>query len=117
MHFFSQAVARETNRCFWLHLGVLLGVHPMALQASCRDRCAALSAKIADLDARDAFEDCQFFSEPIRSVLRRRGAVNSAGVVREQLRGRAVPMRVLATGDGQRASDHHRLRGRLDQHA
>lgn len=52
----------------------------MALQESCRERCAALSAKIADLDARDAFEDCQFFSEPIRSVLRRRGAVNSAGL-------------------------------------
>jgi hypothetical protein len=74
-----QAVTRETNRCFWLHMGVLLGVHPIAMQASCRDRCAVLSAKIADLEARDAFEDCQFFSEPIRSVLRRRGGVNCSG--------------------------------------
>ena len=50
------------------------------MQSCCRDRCATLSAKIADLDARDAFEDCQFFAEPIRSVLRRRGGVNASGV-------------------------------------
>ena len=61
-------------------MGVLLGVHPVAMQAYCRERCTALSAKIDDLDARDAFEDCQFFSEPIRSVLRRRGSVNSSGL-------------------------------------
>ena len=78
--FIEQALARETNRCFWLHMGVSLGVHPVAMQAYCRERCTALSAKIDDLDARDAFEDCQFFSEPIRSVLRRRGSVNASGL-------------------------------------
>ena len=75
-----QALASETNRCFWLHMGILLNVHPVAMQACCRDRCAILSEKIANLDAVDGFEDCQFVSEPIRSVLRRRGAVNSAGL-------------------------------------
>jgi hypothetical protein len=75
-----QALARETNRCFWLHLGILLGVHPVALQACCRDRCAALRAKVDYLDAKDAFEDCQLFTEAIHSVLRRRGAANAAGV-------------------------------------
>ena len=78
--FIEQALARETNRCFWLHVGVLLGVHPVAMQACCRERCTALSEKIDDLDARNAVGDCLMFREPIRSVLRRRGSVNASGL-------------------------------------
>jgi hypothetical protein len=44
----------ETNRCFYLHLGVGLGIHPFALQALFR-----LGA--ADVLSRPDEEKCQLF--------------------------------------------------------
>ena len=34
-------VAVETNRCFFLHLGVACGIHPFALQCYFRHMCEA----------------------------------------------------------------------------
>jgi len=41
--------ARQSNRCLWLHLGVLLKVHPFALQTCCRLRCKDLDGKKSQL--------------------------------------------------------------------
>jgi hypothetical protein len=92
------AAMRESFRCFFLHLAVELGVHPVALQVMapdiiatctqllltplsfsslslqhvCRERCAALSQLIAERTAADEESDVQFFNEAVDSVLRRR---------------------------------------------
>ena len=94
------AAMRESFRCFFLHLAVELGVHPVALQVVprrpqllllfsphscpppsslflflqfvCRDRCRVLSQIIAERTAADEQSDCQLFSEAVDSVLRRR---------------------------------------------
>ena len=92
---------RESFRCFFLHLAVELGVHPVALQVIvvgmfatvvftaslspilpvsqqhvCRERCATLSKLIAQRTAADEVSDCQFFSEAVDSVLRRQSGHN-----------------------------------------
>ena len=93
------AAMRESFRCFFLHLAVELGVHPVALQVIavgmfatvvvfatslspilppplfqqhvCRERCGILSQIIAQRTAADESSDCQLFSEAVDSVLRR----------------------------------------------
>ncbi len=65
------AAMSENFRCFFLHLGVELGVHPVALQHVCRERCTVLSRLIAERNAADVASDCQLFSEPVNSVLKR----------------------------------------------
>jgi len=66
----------EDFRCFFLHLGVELGVHPFALQHVCRERCAVLSQLIDERNAADQDTDCQFFSESVNSVLKRSSTYN-----------------------------------------
>ena len=98
------AAMRESFRCFFLHLAVELGVHPVALQVIavgmfatvvvfatslspilpsplfqqhvCRERCGILSQIIAQRTAADESSDCQLFSEAVDSVLRRQCRLN-----------------------------------------
>jgi hypothetical protein len=66
----------ENFRCFFLHLGVELGVHPFALQHVCRERCAVLSQLIDERNAADQDTDCQFFFDSVNSVLKRSSTYN-----------------------------------------
>jgi hypothetical protein len=91
------AAMRESFRCFFLHLAVELGVHPVALQVTphdliaavstplpppslpppfclqhvCRQRCAVLSQTIAERTAADEDTELQLFGESVNSVLER----------------------------------------------
>ena len=93
------AAMRESFRCFFLHLAVELGVHPVALQVIavgmfatvvvfatslspilppplfqqhvCRERCATLSKLITDRTAADEDTEHQLFGESVSSVLER----------------------------------------------
>ena len=89
------AAMRESFRCFFLHLAVELGVHPVALQVIandviacmycpyasspspfllqhvCRERCSVLSQLIADRTAADEDTEHQLFGESVSSVLER----------------------------------------------
>ena len=106
------AAMRESFRCFFLHLAVELGVHPVALQVVprrpsaapvfcpsllplpfssflflqfvCRERCRVLSQIIAERTAADLESDLQFFSEAVDSVLVRRVTENDNNFVDAQ---------------------------------
>jgi hypothetical protein len=113
------AAMRECFRCFFLHLAVELGVHPVALQVVprrpsaapiffpsllplpsslflflqfvCRERCRVLSQIIAERTAADEESDLHFFSEAVDSVLVRRVTENENNFVDAQFLQAAWP--------------------------
>lgn len=74
---------RETNRCFFIHLGVALGVHPLAMQAIFRAHSdlllkrlhLALSQKTHEDDQR--FDVLNMFEASLKSVLQHNDMVDA----------------------------------------
>lgn len=66
--------AVETNRCFFLHLGIAVGIHPFALQTAFRNMAAAL---LED----KGHEDASLMQDILPSVLQYAGLVDANALI------------------------------------
>jgi hypothetical protein len=79
----STSALREINRCFFIHLGVALGFHPVAMQAIFRAHSDALLNRIHLALSQKTHEDDQRFDEvkmlegALQSVLRRNDMIEA----------------------------------------
>jgi hypothetical protein len=82
--FLQMPALREDNRCFFIHLGVALGLHPVALQAIFRAHSDAMLRRIELALSQKTHEDDQRFDEvkmlegSLQSVLRKSDMIEAA---------------------------------------
>jgi hypothetical protein len=82
--FLQMPALREDNRCFFIHLGVALGLHPVALQAIFRAHSDAMLRRIELALSQKTHEDDQRFDEvkmlegSLQSVLRKNDMIEAA---------------------------------------